>query len=447
MKLRQLFRSRLAVRIYLTGLAQFAVVAIAFFVLLSANRPPGGGPLRGQARFMAAQFHRDLNDSQRLAEDFAQIQDSFPAQITLLAPDGTVVGSSSGAHGEQCPKSNPSFFAEEHGEVCLTEAVPFPDGRRGTLIYRAPRRPPPFGFRTLLLILLVVGVSSWLLTRSLTRPLRRLSATARAFGSGDLFARAALPQRDELGDVARAFDEMATRVTELLRAEKELLANISHELRTPLARIRVALDIAAEGDAEVARESLLDITSDLAELERLITDVLTTARLDLAKGPMSAGIPPLKRQPLNPRELLAQAAARFRAAHSERSLQVVAEEPLPLVYGDSMLLRRVIDNLLENAHSYTEDPSAALVLKGTCNHRVVLLEVIDKGVGISATDLPQVFRPFFRADRSRTRATGGLGLGLALAKRIVEAHGGTIELTSLPQVGTCARVQLPIVDT
>jgi signal transduction histidine kinase len=305
-----------------------------------------------------------------------------------------------------------------------------------------PPPPPSFGARIVPLVLIVVGVSSWLLARSLTRPLRRLSATASAFGGGDLTARVGAHGRDELGDVARAFDDMAERVTALLRAEKELLANVSHELRTPLARTRVALDLALEGDAGVARELLPDIASDLDELERLITDILTAARLDLGDGSASSGVPPLRRSPVILADLLAHAASRFRSAHPDRALEVDVAEGLPGLDGDAVLLRRVVDNLLENAHRYS-DRSDPITLRARANDGLEI-DVIDRGIGIAAEDLPRVFRPFFRADRSRARATGGLGLGLALAKRIVDAHGGEITLESAPNEGTRARVRLPI---
>ena len=130
------------------------------------------------------------------------------------------------------------------------------------------------------------------------------------------------------------------------------------------------------------------------------------------------------------------------AAHPERPLHVDLPQGLPALDGDPVLLRRVIDNLLENAHKYTEQPEAPISLVARGGARIEI-EVIDQGIGISPEDLAQVFRPFFRADRSRTRATGGLGLGLALARRIVEAHGGEIALHSTLQRGTRALVSLP----
>ena len=332
----------------------------------------------------------------------------------------------------------------DFGNFCIVTPLEFPDGSTGQL-FQLVRRPLPPSPGPLVIgaVLLVVGVSSWLLARSLTRPLAQLRTTARAIGQGELSARVKLARRDELGEVARAFDDMADRVVELFHAEKELLANVSHELRTPLSRIRVALDLAAEGDAQVAKESLADISGDLDELERLIEDTLTAARLDLgdAASP-SSGIPPLRKQSLEPGAVVEAAAQRFRAQHPDRPLEVTVDDDLKTLDGDPVLLRRAIENLLENAHKYTEAPTAPIELSARAGDALEL-EVVDHGIGISKEDLALVFRPFFRADRSRTRATGGLGLGLALTRRIVEAHGGTIAVESKLDEGTRVRVTLP----
>jgi signal transduction histidine kinase len=322
-------------------------------------------------------------------------------------------------------------------------------------IYRmagaAPAHPPSSSaaLPIVVFVLIVVGVSSWLLARTLTRPLRRLSQAARDFGAGHIEARVALARRDELGDVSHAFDEMADRVAALLHAERELLANVSHELRSPLARIRMALALASEGNADVARESFADIAEDIDELERLVADILTAARLDLADA-STAGIPPLRCERVDPGDLVVQAASRFRASHPERTLRVDVGQTLPPIQGDPVLLRRVVDNLLENAHKYSEHPGDAVQLVARIDGHEgqdgegLAIDVIDRGVGIAPEDLGRVFLPFFRADRSRTRATGGLGLGLTLAKRIVDAHGGRLELASAPNEGTRARVWLPV---
>src|SRR5207244_1390084 len=147
------------------------------------------------------------------------------------------------------------------------------------------------------------------------RPIERLTRTAAALGAGDLRVRSGIEGRDEIALLGRAFDEMAERIERSIRREKELLANVSHELRTPLARIRVALDIAAEGDVTRARATIADIATDLDELEQIIEDLLTAARLDTSMRP--DGTPALKRERVRASDLVDRSAQRFRNAHPE----------------------------------------------------------------------------------------------------------------------------------
>ena len=328
--------------------------------------------------------------------------------------------------------------------LCRRYRLRFPSGDWGYAEMRtSPNLPPPaIGYPVLLFVLLVVGVSSWFVARSLLRPLRKMSDAAALLGDGDLAARTGVTRRDELGEVAHAFDAMATQVGGLLSAQRQLVANVSHELRTPLARIRVALDIANEGKVEAVRASLSDISEDVEELEQLVSDVLTLSRLDIAKQGPSA-IPPLRLESLAPDSLVEHAASRFRRAHPERSVEVSLADDLPALSGDPVLLRRAIANLLENAHKYTPDPDRPITLKATVDDDLVI-DVVDRGIGIAPKDLADAFRPFYRADHSRTRETGGFGLGLALVRRIVEAHEGRVTLTSTVGEGTCATIRLPL---
>jgi signal transduction histidine kinase len=291
-------------------------------------------------------------------------------------------------------------------------------------------------------VLLGVGVAAVVLGGSIARPLDRLARTAHALGSGDLAARTGLARKDELGAVARAFDDMAERMVLLLRGQTELIANVAHELRTPLARIRVALDLAAEGDADVARESLAEIGEDLAELEALVSDVLASARMDLAGNTASGAEPPLRRTTLDVASVVGQAAERLRHLHPGRTVAVEVGPDVPAVEGDPVLLRRAVDNLLDNARKYSS-PGAEIRVTASRRGDDAQIEIVDRGDGIAAEDLARLFTPFFRADRSRARATGGVGLGLALAKRIVEAHGGTLVARSAPGAGTTMTIALP----
>lgn len=152
------------------------------------------------------------------------------------------------------------------------------------------------------------------------------------------------------------------------------------------------------------------------------------------------GIPPLRRQDFESVDIIEQASQRLRTAHPTRALRTELAQALPVIHGDPVLLRRALDNLLENAHKYSAPGSGPVELRAGIARqggRVELtIDVVDHGVGIAAADLTRVFQPFFRSDKSRTRATGGLGLGLAPTKRIIEAHEGRIELSSVLGEGT-----------
>ena len=286
-------------------------------------------------------------------------------------------------------------------------------------------------------VLLALAAGSVPLARAVTAPLERLTAAARRLGGGDLSARAGLTGRGEVAELGRAFDEMAARLERLVTTERELLANVSHELRTPLARIRVALELAAEGDQERAHRYLREIGTDLGELERMVEDVLTATRLDRGAGELR-----VRRQPVDVAALLAEAASRFRELRPARVLEVATGAVLGPIEADPSLLRRALDNLLDNAAKYSGEASP-VELSARVLGAQLALEVRDHGIGIEGADLPRLFTPFFRTDRSRARGTGGVGLGLVLVKRIAEAHGGSVEVESRPDQGTTVRIRLP----
>jgi two-component system OmpR family sensor kinase len=323
-----------------------------------------------------------------------------------------------------------SYALTDHGHPAayLTVAVPvlLPVAERLSLV--------------LVGVLGVMALVSIPLARLITRPMERLTATARALGEGDLSVRSGITRRDEVGELAAAFDEMAERLQRLVRGEKELLANVSHELRTPLARIGVALDLAAEGDPPKTQRYLQEIRTDVADLERLVNDVLTAARLDVAVG--ANGLPPLHRQPVAAGELIQHAIQHFRECHPERALELEVAPELPSVDADAGLMGRALDNVLENAWKYS-DAGMPIAVKARAERGVVTIEVQDRGIGIDPQDLPRLFTPFFRTDRSRARGTGGVGLGLALTRRIVEAHGGQVAVESAPGSTTCVRFAIP----
>jgi signal transduction histidine kinase len=443
---------RLLLRIYLVGLAQLVLIAFAFNLARryaeEGNRPRFSERAAAYAVSSWALFLDQPGKLQAVVDEAGQ---QLRMQVTIRTADGRLLASN-------VSPPHPPLSAEElrrlEQERTLSNpepphlvrvAIPKTGALRTYAVIDLPKPPGlPRDLGSMIAVVLgCTAITSIVFARSLAVPLQKLATAARAFGAGTLSARTGVRRRDELGQVAEAFDEMAERLTHLLRSQKELLANVSHELRTPLARIRVALDLANEGDATLARESLADIAENLNELERLVSDVLTAARLDLTAEQTPGSTPPLRRELVEAQTLLDKAAARFRSTHPAHRLEMhVDGGTLPVLEADPVLLRRALDNLLDNAGKYSEPQSTVRLLARPLEHGLQV-EVRDEGIGIEAKDLPHLFTPFFRSDRSRARKTGGVGLGLALARRIVVAHGGTLTLESQPDQGTTVRVTLP----
>jgi signal transduction histidine kinase len=431
-------------RLYLAGLALLGLVAAANFVVGSFT---GRGPtVRGAERlthFAAEHIAGHRNTPERIEVELRQMADAFQVDMAFRLDTGAVVASA--GEPPKMPEKErarlddgPRHFDEDDRSVWATRV---PGSPPGYLIVAAPPRTFPVERAAAFISawLFILALAAFPLARALARPMERLTEAARKLGAGDLSARAGLRRSDEVGELSLAFDDMAGRLESLVRSERQLLADVSHELRTPLSRIRVALDLAAEGDVERARKYLEEIRIDLEELDQLLGDVLTAARLDQAGG---RGEVPLRLQQVKAQEIVERAAERFRRSHPGRELKVRVEGGLPGLVADPVMLRRVLDNLLDNAVKYSEPPASVEVVARQ-EGAAFQVSVRDQGIGVDPQDLPRLFTPFFRTDRSRARGTGGVGLGLALAKRIVEAHAGTITVESHPGLGTTVRFSVP----
>lgn len=317
-----------------------------------------------------------------------------------------------------------------------------PGGSAAFVVFGPPKpKFPQHLVWALIPIVLVVALASLPFARSISAPIERVVETARALGGGDLSARAPVRGRDETADLALAFNDMAERFEKLMRAEKTLLANVSHELRTPLARIRVVLETAHE-DPERTHVLLEEIGRDLNDLEQLVAAVLDNLRTELSSASLSGRPLPLHSARCDLTQVAKQAVDRFRTHHLDRDVAIDAPSKPCDISGDEHLLRRLIDNLLENAHKFSlVGPSIRVCVRS--EEQMAILEISDRGMGISSDDLPRVFDPFYRGASSRQRSIAGVGLGLALAKSIAEAHKGTIHITSSAGVGTTVRVSIP----
>jgi signal transduction histidine kinase len=445
-------RRRLLLRIYLYGILMLVLAAGASLVVgRYVLQPAFEVPTRPSTTWIAwhlAELHERPEELRRQLDQLAtrsKIYFSlFDASSKLLATSlhDTPVPLTAEEFGAL--SKEPVRFSSSEGAVAIHDAAGVITGYV-RIRYPDSRVSVPIALAQLGVGLLVLALLSAPLARSIAAPIEQLATRTRAFGKGDLSVRSGVKRSDEIGALGQAFDEMAERITELRRSEKELLANISHELRTPLARIRFALELLANGDREKANSYLRDIDEDLAELEQLLNDVMTTARLELARGSLGEDLAPLRLEPLDSRELLDAAIGRFHKRHRERELHCEVGAELGSIDADPTLLRRVLDNLLDNAEKFSEQEThVVLVAKSRPEDMRLVIDVVDHGIGISDEDLPRIFEPFFRGDRSRTRATGGVGLGLAMARKIVEAHAGSIEVRSTVGRGSRFRVLLPL---
>ena len=444
-------RQRVLVRLYVYGGALLALMWLALFVVVRLVVAPavtaGARPL---AAWVVPRLVAERASPARLRAEVADAKTKLNLDVTLYDVEGRQLASN-----VEPPLA--ALGADDLGRLREQRVMTLgdtPEIAAGVfegselIAYGVVVRPPrnlTLRAATIALVvaLVILAFAAVPLARTIVRPLERLAGVTRAFGQGDLSARAGPYPNDEIGELARVFDEMADRVGFLLRAEKELLANVSHELRTPLARIRVVLDLASESDPERMRRYLGEISEDLGELERLVDDVLTTTRFDLARGRFGEGTPPLRIERVAVADIAVRAATRFEQHHEGRELGLDVTDGLPEIDADPAMLRRVIDNLLDNAAKYS-DPGTPISLSASLADDEVVLQVSDRGIGIPPEDLPMVFQPFFRGDKSRTRRTGGVGLGLALARAIVEAHRGRMTLDSRAGEGTVVRIAIPV---
>jgi two-component system sensor histidine kinase CpxA len=261
-----------------------------------------------------------------------------------------------------------------------------------------------------------IGLCYWL-ALYLTRPVRKLQKAVERFGRGDLSARAESVRRDELGQLARTFDRMADRIETLLAAERRLLLDISHELRSPLARLGVAIELGRSGEDTDAALNRIQKESD--RLNSLVGQLLQVTRVE---GDAAS----LRRDPVRLDQLvqlLVEDSAIEAAAHG-CSLQYQSGEPVTIA-GDPELLRRAVENVLRNAIRYEpRDSSVEVKLRHGGSGAVV--EIRDHGPGVPEEALPRIFDPFYRVESDRNRLSGGIGLGLSIARRAVELHRGAI---------------------
>jgi signal transduction histidine kinase len=295
--------------------------------------------------------------------------------------------------------------------------------------------------RSLVLGVLVGGAVAVALAlmfaRGILRPVHALTAAARRMERGDLSQRVAVDARDEIGQLGHAFNAMADGLERTERLRRTMVTDVAHELRTPLTNLRGYLEALRDGVTEPRPEVIESLYEEAMLLSHLVDDLQ-----DLTLS--ESGHLTLHRQPIDPHALLTSAALALRPRASAAGVDLVVEAGanLPRVDADPQRIGQVLRNLVGNALRYTP-PGGTVTLAAVRREASIAFEVRDTGCGIAPEHLPNVFERFYRADASRARSTGGAGIGLAVVKQLVDAHGGSVSLTSAVGQGSRFVFTLP----
>jgi signal transduction histidine kinase len=372
----------------------------------------GNPPDPERARRIAAQTNMIIAySSPDLSWSTSDIPFSFPADRmrTWHRNDRVMAGSYHGAH----------VVHVRHGDGRLSFFLPYqPDAERKIKIISI----------CLLLFITTLMVGAYFAIRWILKPLRWLKKGVDQVAQGDLSHRVPLKRADELRDLSASFNTMTERLQHLIKSKEQLLLDVSHELRSPITRVKVALALMPQSPERAS------IEEDLNEIDKKITDLLETARALNIKASLHLSSVDLA-------ELIQKTAALFEAGKPE--IRIMEMSDLTPINLDAELIGRALKNILDNAQKYSPDDAAPVEISASMDEAAMIISVQDHGIGIPEEDLDFIFEPFYRVDKARTPRQDGYGLGLSLARNIIEAHGGHIDISSEPDKGTRVQIHLP----
>ena len=282
-----------------------------------------------------------------------------------------------------------------------------------------------------LILVAVLGllfIAAYYSVQRFLRPVRELMAGVKEVGSGNFEHQVPICSNDELGELTRAFNAMADQVAAIIASKRRLLFDVSHELRSPLTRMNVALAMLPEGKAAIT------IERNVRELNTMITELLENERLAVLGGTLV----------VENLDVVAMARTVVESfGHDEERIEIDSLIPRLDVTADSQRLTVALRNVISNALKYSRSNEGRVKVAVFPDDDGVRMVISDEGIGIPPEAQEKVFEPFYRTDSSRSRETGGYGLGLSLTRAIIEAHGGTIRLNSTPGCGTTVMIWIP----
>lgn len=282
---------------------------------------------------------------------------------------------------------------------------------------------------------LLALILALVLSQTVTRPLRELVRATRAMATGDLRQSVPVRTRDELGELAAAFNQLSADLARATDLRRQMTADIAHELRTPITVLSGYLESMHDGSLQATPERIALLEQEVQTLNRLVSDLRTLSLAD-------AGELSLLMKETSPRELLERTAASFARLAEEKEIVLKVDATDGRVRVDAERMTQVLSNLVSNALRYTPQ-GGTIALGSERRGEKTILTVRDNGAGIAPQDLPHIFDRFYRADASRSQAEGESGLGLAIARSLVLAQGGEISVKSELGSGTTIEIELP----
>jgi two-component system sensor histidine kinase CpxA len=392
----------------------------------------------------------ELSKNEPLREFISDFGEILGAKVWLQDSDGTLpVKSFQGgvpAMVEQFKKKRSrdygsfKLYRRRHSHFYAVIPIAFPKGEKGSIhiLFGSQGFPHPEGGFALGLVLigLIVALLIIPVSRLITDRVKQLRQSALRIAEGDLSHRAAVKSKDEIGELAQAFNHMTDKLERMITSGKELIANVSHELRTPLTRIRIAEELLREkleeGNVKEYERHLDDIREDISELDRLTGRILELSRLDIQESP-------LKFESLTPSDIINDLLERLRPVMDRKDLRIKTDLSSDTqVMGDREGLRLAFLNILDNAAKFTP-PKGDIIVKMNSKQGFLEVSVTNSFEKLAKEDLTRIFDPFHRTGRSKAP---GSGLGLTITKKIIERHGGRIESFNSPE-GLEIRMKLP----
>lgn len=436
-------RGRLALQVFLlvAGLAAVALLTIERLLSRELTREMARGA-EAQLRYVEGVMqHHDRGEPTFIHGEMVEFEARTGSLVEIL-DGGRPVFASVGLAGRSLPEASGQVrfersvyqvAASRSGALALRVAVP------ATSMERL-RRTSDLTIATVAGVgFLLAGLVAHRLAARVVAPVSAVAAAAESVRFDKLSQRLDVPQAssDEVSRLVISFNAMLERLEDARGRLQRFTADAAHELRTPLTAMKAQLQADAAEWTAASRPALRTVLlGEVDRLSGLVERLLVLAEVDAA---------PLSRSPVDFSDVVVERVEAARAAAEDRDVRLDLATPDPVqVSGDAVLLRRVVDNLVENAIKFTPAQGRVLVSVHRIGEQAVL-QVEDSGIGIARAAMPHVFERFFREDASRTRASGGAGLGLAIVAAVVQAHGGRIDATSEPGQGSRFRVHLPVV--